>query len=57
MIGKHGGSFRVESKFQWRAARRCESAAQTLLLLKPVTYMNRSGEAVQALAQFSQARA
>ncbi|HUP90664.1 MAG TPA: aminoacyl-tRNA hydrolase [Solimonas sp.] len=47
----HKGAFRTESKFHGALAR--VSAGQAdVLLLKPSTYMNRSGQAVAALAQF-----
>lgn len=45
------GSFKVESKFFGSLARvRIEST--DVLILKPSTFMNRSGQAVQALMQF-----
>lgn len=45
------GSFRAESKFFGQLARvRIEGSE--VLLLKPSTFMNRSGQAVQALMQF-----
>lgn len=45
------GSFRTESKFFGQLARvRIEGSE--VLLLKPSTFMNRSGQAVQALMQF-----
>ncbi len=48
---KHGGSFRTESKFRGELAQvRIEN--ETLLVLKPATFMNSSGESVQALAAF-----
>ena len=47
----HGGSFRTESKFRGELAR-VKVAGADVLLLKPSTYMNLSGEAAQALAQF-----
>ncbi len=51
LAAKHGGSFRAESKFRGELAQvRIETEA--LFLLKPSTYMNHSGEAVQALAAF-----
>ena len=43
--------FRVESKFHGQLAR-VRIGGQDVLLLKPGTFMNRSGQAVQALAQF-----
>ena len=43
--------FRVESKFQGVTAR-IRVGGGDLLLLKPGTFMNRSGQAIQALASF-----
>jgi peptidyl-tRNA hydrolase, PTH1 family len=43
--------FRVESKFQGVTAR-IRIGGADLLLLKPGTFMNRSGQAIQALAAF-----
>jgi PTH1 family peptidyl-tRNA hydrolase len=43
--------FRVESKFQGVLAK-ARIGGQDLLLLKPATFMNRSGQAAQALAAF-----
>ena len=43
--------FRVESKFQGVTAR-VRIGGKDLLLLKPATFMNRSGQAIQALAAF-----
>jgi peptidyl-tRNA hydrolase, PTH1 family len=46
-----GGSWRRESKYQGELAR-VRIADTELWLLKPMTYMNRSGGAVQAVAGF-----
>src|SRR5690242_3648607 len=45
------GSFRREAKFHGDLAR-AKIGGQDTLLLKPSTFMNRSGTAVQALAAF-----
>ncbi|MBI2383553.1 MAG: aminoacyl-tRNA hydrolase [Gammaproteobacteria bacterium] len=46
-----GGTFRADSKFQGELAQ-ARVGAETLLLLKPATFMNRSGDAARALAAF-----
>jgi PTH1 family peptidyl-tRNA hydrolase len=46
-----GAQYRVESKFQGVLAK-VRIGGGDLLLLKPATYMNRSGQAAQALASF-----
>jgi len=48
---RHGAAFRPESRYQGEVARvRIEGAE--LWLLKPMTYMNRSGGSVRSLAAF-----
>lgn len=47
----HRGQFRREAKFHGELAR-VKAGGQDTLLLKPSTFMNRSGLAVSALAQF-----
>jgi len=47
----HGGSWRRESKYQCELAR-VRIGAGELWLMKPMTFMNRSGAAVQAVAGF-----
>lgn len=51
VASQHGGSFRLESKFRGELAQ-VRIDGETLLVLKPVTFMNSSGESVQALAAF-----
>ncbi len=46
-----GGSFRTESKFHGEACK-VRLDGQEVWLLKPQTYMNRSGQSVAALARF-----
>ncbi len=48
---RYGGSFRVESKFFGEMAR-VKIGGADVLLLKPATFMNRSGQAVAAMANF-----
>ncbi len=47
----HGGQFRPETRFHGELAR-VQVAGEDIWLLKPATFMNRSGLAVQALARF-----
>jgi PTH1 family peptidyl-tRNA hydrolase len=48
---RHGGSFRTESRHQGEVAR-VKIAGREIWLLKPTTFMNRSGGAVQSLSGF-----
>jgi peptidyl-tRNA hydrolase, PTH1 family len=47
----HGGAFRLEPKFHGLLTR-ITLAGQDLRLLKPATYMNRSGQAVAAVMRY-----
>ncbi len=49
LAAEAGGAFRNEARFHGELAK-IRFANQDLLLLKPMTYMNRSGQAAQALA-------
>lgn len=51
LVRRHGGSFRVEKKFHGEVAKLVIDG-RDCLLLKPDTFMNRSGQAVAALAGF-----
>lgn len=48
---RHGGSFRSEGKFHGEACKVLVEGRE-LWLLKPMTFMNKSGQAVAALARF-----
>ncbi len=51
---RHGGAFRYEARHQGEMAR-VRIGATDLWLLKPMTYMNRSGGPTQSVAQFYKA--
>ncbi|MDF1589596.1 MAG: aminoacyl-tRNA hydrolase [Gammaproteobacteria bacterium] len=46
-----GGTFTVENKYHGQLAQ-CQLAGHKLFLLKPLLFMNRSGQSVAALANF-----
>ena len=48
---RHGGSFRSENKFHGEASKVLVEGKE-LWLLKPMTFMNKSGQAIAALARF-----
>lgn len=50
-VERQRGSFRAESKFFGELAR-VRAGSADVLVLKPLTWMNRSGQSVSALAQF-----
>ena len=50
-VAAHRGTFRREAKFSGELAR-VTISGQDVLVLKPGTFMNRSGQPVQTLAQF-----
>lgn len=51
LASAYRGSFRIEAKFKGEVAR-IRIGNDDVLLLKPMTFMNKSGEAIQALAAF-----
>jgi PTH1 family peptidyl-tRNA hydrolase len=51
LAGKFGGRFRSHARYQGEVAR-IEIAGNEITLLKPMTYMNRSGLAIRALVDY-----
>lgn len=51
VVDRHGGNWRTEGKFFGDTAR-VKIKGVDVLLLKPATFMNRSGQAVQAMMAF-----
>ena len=51
LVRQHGGHFRSDSKYHGDSCR-IALADRELWVLKPMTFMNRSGQAVAALARF-----
>ncbi|MDH3342877.1 MAG: aminoacyl-tRNA hydrolase [Gammaproteobacteria bacterium] len=56
LAAAHGGSFRLEKKFHGEVAK-INLAGRDVWLLKPETFMNRSGDSVQSLMSFYQLQA
>lgn len=55
VAARYGGAFASERKFQGELAR-CRVSDQDLRLLKPMTFMNRSGASVRAVLDFFKLR-
>jgi len=51
LLADYGGSWQLEAKFQGELAE-CTIAFHKVLLLKPATFMNRSGQAVGKTARY-----
>ncbi|AGA34312.1 Peptidyl-tRNA hydrolase [Thioalkalivibrio nitratireducens DSM 14787] len=51
LVRRHGGVFRAESRFEGEVSR-VQLGSAGCLLLKPLTFMNRSGGSLQKLAAF-----
>lgn len=51
LLSDHGGTWQLEGKFQATLAE-CNIAYNKVLLLKPETFMNRSGQAVGKVARY-----
>ena len=52
LAARHGGSFRSENRFHGQLAS-IRLAGQECRLLKPSTFMNRSGQAVSSVSHYS----
>jgi PTH1 family peptidyl-tRNA hydrolase len=51
VVRRHGGSFRLDTRFNGEVAQ-VEVGGTRLTLLKPATFMNRSGQSVATLARY-----